>query len=194
MTHLHTHVCPGSWDDQGRKRKSLLHLFYTVYALVLKGSSLTPWSSVSVLRNFDVSILATTSKHNILHLNPLQTFPFKLQKGEKTLNCLPNETIWRQSLDDRSWRPKRLWGLVEGKADRESRSKKKKKERERAATSTTPCRESSLCRQDANYRAHTEKAWLGKKGRDTQTAGLPPLGPQHNHNANQPIFQYRPWE
>lgn len=27
-----------------------------------------------------------------------------------------------------------------------------------------------------------------KKSGDTQTAGLPPLGPQHNRNANQPIL------
>lgn len=27
----------------------------------------------------------------------------------------------------------------------------------------------------------------GKKSGDAQTAGLPPLGPQHNHNVNQPI-------
>lgn len=46
-------------------------------------SLMTLLRTVCVIRNFDVSILATTSKHNILHLNPLQTFPSKLQKGEK---------------------------------------------------------------------------------------------------------------
>lgn len=51
-----------------------LHYFVT------KPSS---FHTVCVSRSSDVSILATTSKHNNLHLDPLQMLRFKLVKREK---------------------------------------------------------------------------------------------------------------
>lgn len=157
------------------------------YFVTRPSSLLTLFCTVCVIGNFDVSILATTSKHDILHLNPLQTFPLQTG-GERKTPKLLTKRDHLEALDDGSSRPTRLWGVVEGKADNEARQRER--ESIYQTMSWVP-----LCRQDGNYRAQTEKAWLGKKKSwDAQTAGLPPLGPQHNHNANQPMLQYSLWE
>ncbi len=130
----------------------------TVCTFVLRPSSLTLLRTVCDIGNFDVSILATTSKHNILHLNPLQTFPFKLQKGEKPKTAYQTGPSGGSRWMMGAGGLKGFGGVIEGKADRE-------REREWSSYVYQTMSWVPLWRQDGNYRAQTEKAWLGKKRR-----------------------------
>lgn len=67
------------------------------------------------------------------------------------------------------WRPKRLWGVVGEKADIE-----REKERQWSSYVYQTMSWVPLCRQDANYRAQREKAWLGRKAKILRLLGCRP--------------------
>lgn len=60
-----------------------------------------------------------------------------------------------EALDDRSWRPERLCGVAEGKANREQSG------RQRSSCIYETVSWVAIYRQDGNYRTKTEQAWLG---------------------------------
>ena len=73
--------------------------------------------SLGTLMSPSWQLRANSTSSIWIHFKPS---PSKLQEGEKPENCSPNGTIWRQSLAAGRWRPQRLWGVVEGKADSEN--------------------------------------------------------------------------
>ena len=72
------------------------------------------------------------------------------------------------------WRPKRLWGAVGGEGRHRKRERERERERERSSYVYQTMSWVPLCRQDVNYRAQTEKAWLGKKAEILRLLGCRP--------------------
>lgn len=88
--------------------------------------------------NSNVSILATTSNKQPT-FESTSNAPPETGEERKTLNCLPNETIWRHWMIEAGGL-KVFGGIAERKRDG---GKKKVAERNSSvATSTKPCRES----------------------------------------------------
>lgn len=77
--------------------------------------------------NSDVSILATTSNKQP-PFESTSNAPPETGEGRKTLNCLPNESIWRHWMIEAGGL-KVFWGVAERKRD----GGKKKMQRETAA-------------------------------------------------------------
>lgn len=131
----------------------------------------------------EVSILATTSNKQPT-FESTSNAPPETGEGRKTLNCLPNETIWRRWMIEAGGLKVFGRGVAERKRDG---GKKRCREKQQRSYIYETMSWVPLCRQDDNYRAQAKKPWLGKK-RDIQAAGLPPLGPQDNHNAKQQSY------
>lgn len=79
-------------------------------------------------------------------------------------------------------------GAAEEKADGERERREERERRWRGCVYQTMSWV-PLCRQDGNYRAHMEKALLGREAEILKLLGCRP-----QHNRNQPILKRGPWE
>lgn len=86
--------------------------------------------------------------------------PPETGEGRKTLNCLPNETIWRHWMIEAGGLKVFGRGVAERKRDG---GKKRCREKQQRSYIYETMSWVPLCRQDDNYRAQAKKPWLGKK-------------------------------
>lgn len=99
------------------------------------------------------------SKHIILHLNSVQNFPFKVQKGEK------HETAYQMVPSGGSRRMMGAGGLRAFVGLLKRRQTEKERGIQQSSNVNQTMSWVHLCRQYGNYRVQTEKADRGKRQR-----------------------------